>query len=135
MTTLSTHPTGKIPFRTFGDVRVVRVEGNQYDVEYPVTADLLDLRRALHYAASLSARAAHPDSVCESEELFGCARPATQVVTVLVDYDDSLPAVTGNGRLDSRRYCTRHALDVTEELAHGEPPNAELVAVIAIPGT
>lgn len=51
-----------------------------------------------------------------------CRQPATQRVTVLID----------DARLLSQSYCTAHAVDVTEELAHGEPPNVSLVAVVAI---
>jgi hypothetical protein len=57
-----------------------------------------------------------------------CGAPATQRVTVLVDVNGDPDAA----RLDSQSYCTLHAATVTEELAHGTPPNAELVSVLAI---
>jgi len=56
-----------------------------------------------------------------------CGQPATQRVTVLVD-----PERGDDARLDSQSYCTMHAAEVAEEIAHGTPPNVELVVTIAI---
>ena len=59
---------------------------------------------------------------------LGCSRRPTQTVTVRVE------GGLGNASwLREFDYCTAHAAEVTEEIAHGEPPNVALVSVIALP--
>lgn len=63
----------------------------------------------------------------------GCQRPASFVVTVLVDVEHDDDGVWVGGRLASRGYCTLHAAIVAEQIAHGQPPNVALVSVVARP--
>lgn len=55
-----------------------------------------------------------------------CQATATQIVTTFVENADVA------GYLDFALYCDTHATAVSDELAHGEPPNVELVCIIPI---
>lgn len=62
-----------------------------------------------------------------------CPRRATQTVTVLINPEHDDDGIWVGGTLESSTYCTEHAATLTEEIAHGEPPNIALVSVIAMP--
>lgn len=61
-----------------------------------------------------------------------CPAPATHQVTVVIDAEHDASGAIVAGRFDTRSYCTQGAALAVEEIAHGEPPNAELVCVISM---
>lgn len=65
---------------------------------------------------------------CDHSDGFDCRNPATQRITTLVEDADVA------GHLHFASYCDTHATAISDELAHGEPPNAELVCIIPLGG-
>ena len=56
-----------------------------------------------------------------------CIRRPTHLVTTRIELQP------GQSKDFTDGYCTEHAAEVTEEIAHSNPPNVALVSVIALP--